>query len=209
MKWRSLSSPLLIGFLLLQATCAHHSVSEDTVILPEAPSPNIIPLSVHYLTDQGDIRRKFEQSFSASNDALKPHGIGLTVWSEDHLYLLPHDIHTKQDRQLLEGRIYDDGTLHVFVVDEVSLKPGDGLNGLYTGNGSTNFIILATTARKTTLAHEVGHALGLDHSTDTNNIMCTNRTNKGPIFTEEQGHLMRQGLYKRIKRIQQETSQKK
>lgn len=180
---------LLIGLLLFVTTCA-------TVPMPGASSsdiqgPSIIPLSVHYLTDEKDIRRKFGQWLKQSNETLVPHGIGLVIWSEDRLFRLPTRVETKHDRQLLSAWVAEDGTVHVFVVDSVSLEPGDGLNGLHSRTRPRDFVVLATRARKTTLAHEIGHALGLDHEDGTDNIMCTKREDRGARFTLEQGNLMR------------------
>lgn len=175
-------------FFLTTCTSAPPSTSPDPVV-----GPSVISLSVHYVTDQKDIRKKFEQTLAKSNETLMPHGIGLVVWSEDRVFRLPENIVSKQDRQLLGGRVHKDGTLHVFVVDTVSVEPGDGLNGLHTRTSPTHrdFVILSKTARLTTLAHEVGHALGLDHEDEKTNVMCTKREDKGAGFTTEQGDLMR------------------
>jgi hypothetical protein len=47
--------------------------------------PSIIPLSVHYLTDEKDIRRKFDAWLQRSNAVLMAHGIGLTGHRTDRL----------------------------------------------------------------------------------------------------------------------------
>lgn len=188
---------VLLLVLFFVTTC---TTSLPNLATPEVRGPSIIPLAVHYLTDEKDIRTKFEQSLELSNQTLMPHGIGLLVWSEDRLYRLPEKIMTRQDRQRLGGFVSKDGTLHIFVADAVSVEPGDGLNGLHSNMGHRDFVILATKARKTTLAHEVGHALGLDHETEEDNVMCTNRDDKGARFSFEQGELMRDAARKYVMR---------
>lgn len=200
MTWGRHKLVLLFSIFFL-TTCTVNSSSKTKPPEPVV-GPSVIPLSVHYVTDAKNIRQKFNESLEKSNEVLMPHGILLVVWSEDLLYRLPHDVKTKQDRQLLGGRVLRDGTLHVFFADTVSLKPGDGLNGVHTraGEGHRDFIILAKSARKTTLAHEVGHALGLDHMDTDDNVMSTGRDESKARFNSEQGKKMRAKARKFVQR---------
>lgn len=161
----------------------------------EVQGPTVIPLSVHYLTDEKDIRETFQGFLERSNETLMPHGVLLVIWTEDRRYNLPPKVDTKVHRQQLAAHVVQDGTLHVFVPDEVSLEPGDNLLGAQSSQGNRNFIIVTKGAAKTTLAHEVGHAMGLDHVEDgvRDNVMSQGRSSEEAVFTHDQGEQLRAG----------------
>lgn len=196
MDWRKHTRLLLVGIVCFVSTCTTTPVAETTA--PEVDGPHIIPLSVHYLTDNDDARWRFSMSMQHSNETLMPHGIGLVVWTEDRVFRMPSDVRSIQDRQVLGSRVERDGTLHVFVADNVSLKTGDNLNGMHTPGFKNSFVVLSIAARSTTLAHEVGHFLGLEHEKDEDNVMCSNRHSSDVHFTKEQGAQMRSTLLRGI-----------
>lgn len=184
-------------FLILPPACAFaptHAIP-NSVLVRDIEGPTIIPLSVHYLTDEKDIRKTFQGFLERSNETLMPHGVLLVVWTEDRRYNLPSEVDGRVHRQLLAAHVVKDGTLHVFVPDKVSLEPGDNLLGAQSNQGDRNYIIVRTTAAKTTLAHEVGHAMGLDHVEDgvRDNVMSQGRNSEEAVFTHDQGEKLRVG----------------
>lgn len=202
MTWGRHRIVLLLALIFL-ATCTLSQADTKGPADDYPVGPSIIPLSVHYLTDEGNVRKKFEHSLAKSNELLMPHGIALVVWTEDRTYRLPSRVMTKQDRQRLAGLVDEDGTLHVFMVDDVSLDPEVRLYGLHTRPNSRahDFVIVTRDARLSTLAHEVGHALGLDHVPDgTDNVMSIERDWTKVHFTPEQGATMRAKARKFVQR---------
>lgn len=129
-----------------------------------------------------------------SNQTLAPFKISLVLWSEDRLYGLPTEVVSEPERDWLSTKVVEDHTLHVFMVDKVALEEGE-INGLYLHTKyDKTFLIVGGTVFKTTLAHEVGHALGLQHDNTKNNVMSKDRKDEFAFFTEAQGQEMRQNV---------------
>jgi len=192
-----LNFAFLLLFLIMPPACAYmpEKSLSPSVLTREIQGPTVIPLSVHYLTDEKDIQDTFQGFLERSNETLMPHGVLLVIWTEDRRYHLPSNVDTKAHRQQLAAHVVKDGTLHVFVSDQVSLEPGDNLLGAQSNQGDRNFIIVTKGAAKTTLAHEVGHAVGLDHVVDgiRDNVMSQGRSSEEAVFTLDQGEQLRFG----------------
>jgi hypothetical protein len=177
---------LLVMFLL--TTC---KAVQDIAVPSPVIEPIILTLSVHYLTDEKTYpRKRVIQAIKRSNDLLRPYSIGVVLWREDRKYLISENVLTEQDRIRLADESFPDGTLHVYVSDSLHLIPNRPLNGIQITTPHTGFVVLSSISRDTTLAHEIGHYLGLDHVTSLDNIMCSKRDDDA-TFNREQGEIMR------------------
>jgi hypothetical protein len=92
-------------------------------------------------------------------------------------------LETREDRDAL-GVHVSDGAIHVFFVK--SLLDIDEMGRIRMGvcwraPGRRRFVAVASNAKPTVLAHELGHYLGNGHSKVTDNVMSYDRTG-GPVF---------------------------
>ena len=115
-----------------------------------------------------------------------------------------------RERRQLASRAPRDGTIHVFVVNEVDvgLRRGRsrtgrvvrGMHWRYRGVRrelkGREYVVVANHAPVTTLDHEVGHVFGLRHHQGDDNLMCSCREGPEQGFTNFQGSNMRAGAHR-------------
>lgn len=165
-----------------------------------------IPLTVHVATHDGDpvtSRARVSRWVLRANRALAQAGIEVYVHSVRHLPRGWRAVTRAQQRRRLAGYAPADGTIHVFVTEELD-KPRRrmrrrvrGLHWRYRGFRrdlrQREYVVVTGGAPNTTFAHELGHLFGLAHSKSTTNIMCSCRQGSRLGFTYAQATQMRTG----------------
>lgn len=178
-----------------------------------------VGLTVHIASEDGvpiTTRRQVAQWIARANRALSPHGLQVELRR-----IVPMTGHTRvtraRERRELASMAAHDGTIHVFVTESLDPQrytPRRRVRGLHWRYHGLNrdlrqreFVMVTLGAPRTTLAHEIGHLMGLRHSTAENNIMCSCRRGTETGFTRDQGDMMRQGA-KRFQSRQQQARQR-
>jgi len=166
-----------------------------------------IPLTVHVATADGDpvaSRARVTQWVLRANRALAPAGVEVYVHSVRHLPRGWRAVTRAGQRRRLAGYAPRNGTIHVFVTEELDRprrrrlrRRVRGLHWRYRGLRrdlrQREYVVVTDGAPNTTFAHELGHLFGLAHSKSTTNIMCSCRQGNVLGFTRQQSAQMRSG----------------
>jgi hypothetical protein len=181
--------------------------------LTEAREVIRVPLTIHVATQGGRSvvsESRILASVRRANRELAAFDIYLVV--EEIIPMVGGArIETPDDRFGLAHRAERDGSVHVFFVDRVRLtsaRKGDrrvsGMHWRYHGLDrdirSREYLAVAHNAPTTTLVHEIGHAFGLAHDRQTDNLMCSCRRGVDPSFTDKQGRRLRSGARRYLDR---------
>jgi hypothetical protein len=172
------------------------------------PTPTIeVPITIHVARVGDDAvvtTARIEAALARARRELEPFGIVLVVRAIEVLPMQDADIDDGEQRFGLADTAARDGSVHVFYVERLELtnpRKGDrrvsGMHWRYHGLDRTHrrreYVAIAHNAPATTLVHELGHAFGLNHEDDFDNLMCSCRRGQRPAFTSKQGKRMRSG----------------
>lgn len=201
--WRALAGPLLQLAALL--SCAL------ILLVPLSPAEAQgrtirVPLTIHVATKGGRSvvsERHINASVRRANRELSAFDIHLYVRAIEPMRGGAH-IEDAASRFELARAAERDGSVHVFFVDHLELtnpRKGDrrvsGMHWRYHGMSpkirAREYVAVAHNAPTTTLVHEIGHAFGLSHDKDSENLMCSCQRAARPAFSGWQGVRLRGG----------------
>jgi hypothetical protein len=172
-----------------------------------------VPLTIHVATQDGRSvisEGRILASVRRANRELAAFDVYLVV--EEIIPMVGGArIETPDDRFALAHRARRDGSVHIFFVERVRLtsaRKGDrrvsGMHWRYHGLDPDirggEYLAVAHNAPTTTLVHEIGHAFGLAHDRQTDNLMCSCRRGVDPTFTDKQGRRLRTGARRYLDR---------
>lgn len=173
-----------------------------------------VPLTIHVASFAGEPVVSDERIMAAVERArreLAPYGITLIVRGIERMPMRDADIDTGEQRFELATTAPRDGTVHVFYVERLALtnpnksdRRVSGMHWRYHGvkpeHRRREYVAVAHNAPATTLVHELGHAFGLRHEDDFDNLMCSCRRGQRPTFTARQGKRLRNGAKRFLQR---------
>lgn len=180
------------------------------------PSATInVPLTVHVASRAGVQVVSDDRVFAAVERAnLELDEFDIVLWVRTIEVLEMEEgasVETTEQRFELARKAAHDGSIHIFYVDRLKLtNPAKGdrrvsgmhwrYHGLSPGIRRREYVAVAHNAPSTTLVHEVGHAFGLRHEEDFDNLMCSCRRGRRPTFTDQQGKRLRGGARRFLSR---------
>lgn len=184
---------MALGVLALSLSLGGASwalAADPTAALPAkadavAPVAPPLPLSIAVVTVNGKTARTGVWIDAQVAEAQKIYGrFGVSFRKAEVRRLAPRfaELVTTKDRDALASELKP-GVINVFVV--ASLHDSEdptmyrmGVHWAPNGNLKKQYVIVSADAGKTTMAHEVGHYFGLQHTDVTDNLMSYKR--EGP-----------------------------
>lgn len=167
MRW------LVCGALLASIGCAARP-SAATSLAPTASEPAAIPLHLHVgLSRRGPVVHPDALGEWVGQAAVDFSRAGFTieVASVQYVDASSIDARTRRGRRGL-ARLGNDDGLHVAIAGPLR-RPKRHRPTRGSWLPQQGVIVLSTNASRTTLSHEIGHALGLSHERAEQNLMCS------------------------------------
>lgn len=131
--------------------------------------------------------RWIQDQIADANRLFVPLGVRFR-WKYEKDLPEPHgELHSRKDRDAL-APLGERGVIDVFVVRELEDvdTPGILRMGVCWQGPGRRYIVVARTARRTVLAHELGHFFGNhQHSDVLNNLMSYRRDGSASVFLDE------------------------
>lgn len=151
-----------------------------------------IPIAIRVVEEDGPVasEKLVDELVSQANEIYAEHEISFVEAAErGKLDAKWAALETRDDRNGLAG-VIGSGVANVFIVR--SLRDVDdpklfrmGVMWRNLKNLKQRYVIVAASAMPTTLAHELGHFLGLPHAYVKNNLMSYDREPGGKIFLDK------------------------
>lgn len=141
---------------------------------------------------------KFLRDYFIAESILEKYNIKLRLVGFE---LMAQDKYDESSSHVELEKSWDQSLIHVYYVKEAyTFYPESKMilpvAGLYVDNAfyQRDWIVISDSSeRPTTLTHEIGHHLGLDHSYSKDNLMYSGDRNENASFTNEQGNIMFHG----------------
>ena len=164
----------------------------DALAQPKEQKPPIrLPIRVMVAKTQGTqvvTQAWLDAQLAEANRVIGAHGVAFAFDKVEVSTTMTAALETRADRDAL-GDLVSKQVINVFVV--ASLRDVDDPSRLRMGvhwrelsNLKNNYIIVSASARRATMAHEIGHYLGNPHTGVENNLMSYKRTDEDAVFMD-------------------------
>lgn len=185
---RSVHAATLAIVATTAAACAVSSVRPDRACSAEGVAPTVVPVVVHAVS-RYHARVTARDIVAIANDRLADAAIELrVVGTKVHADLPPTYTGQPLDAWVVPSAV--DVFIFLNVEGDTDGGPAE-VQGRYLGDGT--IVVSGNMGTWDTLAHEVGHMLGLGHETDAENVMGADRIWR-TSFTADQADTMRRRL---------------
>lgn len=166
-------------------------------VAAQAPAPKPvappIPLSIAVALADGKTAQTQAWIDAQIAEAQRLYNAFGVSFRKDAMRRLPArfaNLETRKDRDALATQLHP-GVINVFIV--ASLRDVDdpklyrmGVHWAPNGDLKRQYVIVASEARKTTMAHEIGHFFTLQHTSSPDNLMSYVRTGAEVFMTSSQ-----------------------